>query len=79
MPRERTFKVTLFEVQPAPFPGSKAPDPVQVPGFVIEARNLDGARSGARDRLKGQGYTVRSVNFSDKSGAMTAYVEKPRA
>lgn len=48
--------------------------PREVPGFALEARTLEEARTAARARLREYGWDLRSLSFSEGNGAELAAV-----
>lgn len=58
----RPFKVRLFELPRTPGPGGLPPPPKEVPGFAVDAADIDGALAACRQRLTFDGREVRSLS-----------------
>ncbi len=54
----RTFKVRLFELPPA----TPTASPKEVPGFAVDAEDIDGARIACAERLHAWHYDVRAIS-----------------
>lgn len=59
----RAFKVRLFEIPSLVLaPTAPMPSPKEVPGFAVDAEDIDRARTVCRLRLEERGRAVRTVS-----------------
>ena len=70
------YKVSLFVLpQRSAWVTPTGPTPTSVPGFTVDARNIDNAMEQARQRVVGRGLRVRSVNASGEK-TVVVYAEE---